>query len=213
MESKWETLPEKLADRVTNIILLGFFWVICSIPIITIGASSTALNEAMHAYLFEEDKKVLKTFFASFKQHFKQATAIWMINLVLIALLGWDILYYRTGDGTADVIAASACAVCLTLLFFELIMVFIVLSKEMTKTVKETLTTALDLAFTCFLESIFVAGITIAVPVASVFLFPSLILVLPGVIAYLDWQIIPNMLVKYKFKKGNRQAQRSKMMK
>ena len=34
-------------DRVMNIVLLGFLWLICSLPVITIGASSAARNVAM----------------------------------------------------------------------------------------------------------------------------------------------------------------------
>ena len=52
----------KLAGRFTNIALLGFFTTLCSLPIITIGASFTALNAATKAYLFENEDKPLRIF-------------------------------------------------------------------------------------------------------------------------------------------------------
>jgi hypothetical protein len=44
----------------------------------------------------------------------------------------------------------------------------------------------------------------------SILVFPGFLLVLPGVIAYASWQIIPRMLKKYKFKRGNAEYQRER---
>ena len=60
----------KLAGRLTNIVLLGFFSTVCSLPVETIGAALTALNVATKAYMYEGDDKPLRIYFASFKKHF-----------------------------------------------------------------------------------------------------------------------------------------------
>ena len=70
---------------------LNLFWVICSIPIFTIGASTTALYYASLKVLRNEENHVVAMFFRSFKENFKQATQLWLI------MLGAGL--FLTGDG------------------------------------------------------------------------------------------------------------------
>ena len=51
MGEKGEKLFWTGVDRVMNIVLLGFLWLICSLPVVTIGASSTAINASMSGYV------------------------------------------------------------------------------------------------------------------------------------------------------------------
>ena len=53
-----------------------------------------------------------------------------------------------------------------------------------------------------------IAVLTLAVPVAVFFLLPGFLPALPGLIVYLDWQILPKMFQKAKFKKGSREQNR-----
>ena len=193
-----------------NIVLLGFFTMLGCILIIPAGASLTAVNVAMKSYLLEDDPKPLKTLWAAFKENFKLSTVVWLIHLVFIAVLIIDFLYYRAGTGTLDILAQTAVFVLIILLAFELLLVFVVIAEKMETNVWKIMGKSLDLAFTCMLESFFILVISIAIPIAAVFLFPAFVIVLPGVIAYLSWQILPNMLQKYKFRKGNAQYQRDR---
>lgn len=208
-KSNFEVFLENLAGRFGNIVLLGFFSLVCCIPVITAGASFTALNCAMSSYLLYEDKKPLKTFFDSFKQYFKLSTIIWLIHLVLLVVLGWDFIYYRTSSATIDILAQTAIFVLLMIVAFEAVLIFVVISQDLADTVTTCFKKAVDIAFNCFLQSIFLLIITVAIPIVCIFLIPSFILIIPGVVSFLSWQIIPNMLKKYKYKVGNASYQRS----
>ena len=59
---------------------------------------------------------------------------------------------------------------------------------------------ALEMAFTCFWQSLMMALFTLTVIAVSIFLFRGLLLVMPGIIAYLDWQVLPELFRKYKFR-------------
>ena len=202
MDDKWESRLNKFADTVINIVLLGFITIITSLPIFTIGASVTALIKSMSAYMFNEEKKVISVYFETLKKYFKQATLVWVFNIILTACLVLDIAYYFTGNGVIDVLGATVCAVLLTFLVFELPMVFVVIEKEMETKVFNSIKLALDISFTCFLRSIFLIVLIFGIPIIIFYIFPSLLLALPGVICYLCLQIIPKMLIDYKFKKG-----------
>lgn len=80
--------------RAVNKIVDGFYasilWLLFSLPIFTIGASSTALYYTIHKSLRGNRGYVWQSFWSSFKSNFKQVTKIWLILLALIALLFVD---------------------------------------------------------------------------------------------------------------------------
>mgnify|MGYP000763200386 FL=1 len=79
-------------NKMADLIWLNILTLICCIPVITIGASLTALNYVTLKLVRDEEGYVTKAFFKSFKQNFKQATIIWLILLLVIALLLGDFL-------------------------------------------------------------------------------------------------------------------------
>lgn len=200
---------EKLAGRLTNIVLLGFFTTLCSLPILTAGASFTALNVATKAYMFENDDKPLRIFFSSFRKHFILSTKTWLIHILAYLILIWDYVYYRTSDTTINILAAAGIFVTFVFLLFENTMVFVVIAEEKSDKVLETIRIALDIAMISPLRSGMILFLEAAVVIVSLLLFRGLILIVPGVIAYLAWQIIPEMLKNYKFRnsrKNNRES-------
>ena len=70
----------KMADLII-VNLLAFF---CCLPIITVGASMTALHYVVLKIVRDEECYIVKGFFKSFKENFKQATVIWLIEVLLI---------------------------------------------------------------------------------------------------------------------------------
>ena len=87
---------------------LNILWLICCLPIVTIGASTTALYYTSFKIAKDEGSYITTMFFRSFKQNFKQATVIWLIMLAAGLLIVADaILLYRlraTSTGTLAVI-------------------------------------------------------------------------------------------------------------
>ena len=87
---------------------LNVLWLICCLPIVTIGASTTALYYTSFKIAKDEGSYITTMFFRSFRQNFKQATIIWLIMLVTGLIIGADaILLFRlrdTSTGTAAVI-------------------------------------------------------------------------------------------------------------
>lgn len=70
--------------RVGDLILVNFLFLICSIPIVTIGASLAGLNKVTQDIACDEEKGVFKTFFRAFRDNFKQATIAWLAILLFI---------------------------------------------------------------------------------------------------------------------------------
>ena len=91
-DSKFSQLLLKLSSSC----VLNLIWFVCSLPIFTIGASTTALYYASLKLVRDEDNHIVSQFFRSFKENFKQATVLWLILLGVGLFLGADgyILYH-----------------------------------------------------------------------------------------------------------------------
>ena len=92
----------KFLDKFWNMVWIGILWIICSIPIITIGAASTAAYYAMVRSVRKNEDNSTRDFFKSFKQNFKQATLIWLMMVVVLGLGIFDVLFAigLEGEGT-----------------------------------------------------------------------------------------------------------------
>ena len=82
----------KWGTEVADVMILSLLWLICSIPIVTIGASTTALFYVYGKKVRKEDPYIVKPFFTSFKENFVQSTILTFI-LGLMVFSGF--LYYR----------------------------------------------------------------------------------------------------------------------
>lgn len=83
--------------RFTDLMILNILTIICSLPIITMGAAITALYGAV-GRLQNEEGHTITNYFSCFKENFRQATCIWLILLPIGAVIILAILYYSSGN-------------------------------------------------------------------------------------------------------------------
>ena len=73
--------------KIADFVILNLLWLLCSLPIITIGASTTALYSVMLKLVKNEEGYVVRGFLKAFRENFKQSTLIWLIFLLLWLIL------------------------------------------------------------------------------------------------------------------------------
>ena len=81
----------RFLSKVADIMILNLLFILCCLPVVTIGAAVTALSYVTLKMKDQEEGYIWRSFFQSFKQNFGQATVIWLIMLVLGAVLGVDL--------------------------------------------------------------------------------------------------------------------------
>lgn len=83
-------------NKLVYSVYLNILWFICCIPIVTVGASTTALFYVSLKVAKNEEGNLTKAFFHSFRENFKQGTIIWLILLGVGIVLGIDgyVLYH-----------------------------------------------------------------------------------------------------------------------
>ena len=87
MDNKFFTFMGKVAD----LCILNIVCLICCIPIVTAGASITAMFFVTMKMVKNEESYIIKSFFKSFRQNFKQATVINLIMLAVATILYVDL--------------------------------------------------------------------------------------------------------------------------
>lgn len=134
MFSNPDSLLNRILLQIGDIILLNFLFLLCSIPIVTIGASTTALYYSCMKLVKNDGTIVSKNFLYSFRQNFKQATCIWICFLFFGIVLLFNIQFLRNQISTyAAALTNLSYFICI-IFFFELLYIFPVLAAFENKT-------------------------------------------------------------------------------
>ncbi len=82
--------------KIVYSVYLNLLWLVCCLPVFTIGASTAALYYVSLKIVKNEEGNLTKAFFHSFRENLKQGTQIWLILFGLGAVLGIDgyVLYH-----------------------------------------------------------------------------------------------------------------------
>ena len=100
LESKFYRFMTKVADC----IVLSLLWIVFSLPVVTCGAASAALYYAMHKVLHDMGEGTVKEFWRGFKMNWKQATLVWLLDIVLITFVVGDLFLIYRGQGTSGIV-------------------------------------------------------------------------------------------------------------
>lgn len=102
-----DSLLSRILTVLANTIVLSLLWIIGCVPLITIGASTTAVYyAAIHA--LNGDKSILRNYIKSFKLNLKQAIILEVIlGIPIIVVFGGVYLVYSMGNMVPTGIAAA----------------------------------------------------------------------------------------------------------
>ncbi|MEI3124162.1 MAG: DUF624 domain-containing protein [Oscillospiraceae bacterium] len=84
--------------RLSQLIWLNILFLVCSLPVVTFGASSAALYTVLLRLLQGEDGHLTRRFFAAWRDNWKRASGCWLLLLIVIAVCGADLWLAQTGN-------------------------------------------------------------------------------------------------------------------
>ena len=76
--------------KIFDCMLLSVLWLAFSLPIITMGASNTALYAAVFHHIRRDESYLWRSFWGAFKENFKRSTLAWLPMLAMILFLAYD---------------------------------------------------------------------------------------------------------------------------
>lgn len=132
-------------SKMADFLILNVLFIVCSLPVFTIGASYTAMSYVTLKMKEGDEGYVFKSFFKSFKENFRQGTGMWMICLAVGFVLGIDLYILHNGEGTYVSVMKVAVLAALVVWFMVVSWAFPLLSRFV-NTVKVTLHNALLLS-------------------------------------------------------------------
>lgn len=136
----------RFLNRMADLLILNILMIICCIPIITAGAAFTAMHYVILKMVRGEEGYLIKGFFKSFARNFKQATLIWLLMLLVIAVYVGDSLIFSYSGVTFPkplviaVVAVGAILLMISTYVFPLLARF-------DNTIKNTIKNAALLSF------------------------------------------------------------------
>lgn len=100
-------------NKIIQTIYLGMLWFLCSIPLITVGASTAALYEVLLKLTKDQEGNITKSFFQAFKSDLKQGICVWLVNVLTVFLLGVNVYYYGVVKNGEHAVLATAFLILL----------------------------------------------------------------------------------------------------
>lgn len=165
-------------NKVADLVILNVLVMVFSLPVVTAGAAWTAMHFVTIRMARKEERYVIKDFWRSFKQNFKQATTIWLLALVAAFVFVGDVLIYKQIPDQIPMVLMIIVMVLAYLVLGTLLYAFPLLSRFY-NTVAGTLKNA-------FLVSI------VNIPYTFLFL---LLAVLPFAVLYFVPELMPFVLL------------------
>lgn len=179
MRFNWtDNVVMRALGKMGDMICLNVMWVICCIPIITIGASTTALYTVMLRMVKNEEGYIFRGFLKAFKSNFKQSTLIWLI-LLLLGIV-WTVDFRVAGfmPGMAGIIL-SAIFLALGFILLSVMIYIFPLTARYENGIKATFKNALILTVAKLPYTFLMVAIVVAAVFASLWSAFTLLFSLP----------------------------------
>ena len=114
----------RVLTRIFDFILLNVLWLVCSLPVVTIGASTTALYAVMMKVAANEEGYILRGFLDAFRSNLKQSIAVWLILLAVGTVIGIDFMIVRRMPGKLAEVGTVLLGAASFIYMVEVIFVF-----------------------------------------------------------------------------------------
>ena len=136
----------RVLNRVGDLLILNVLMIVCCIPVITAGAAFTAMHYVLLKIVRGEEGYLIRGFFKSFRSNFRQATLIWLLMLLVVAVYVGDIWIFNYSGLVfpKPLIIAVAAVAFVLLMIAEYVFP---LQARFENSVKNTLKNAMLLAF------------------------------------------------------------------
>lgn len=191
--SFWQTI-----DRLSDLLILSLLWLICSLPLVTVGAASTALYDtAAHCFRGQEPMP-WRRFFHTFRRELPCAIIVTVVWGALLLLLGSALQMMAAAASAGTSMAWVVLLFCLVLMLLPLgaaCWMFPLLSRFTFRPV-ELILTALRLAVGYLPRTIgLVAILAVSALLVWMLLFP--VVILPGAAAWLFALLLEPVFARY----------------
>ena len=160
----------EVISKLTDLVILNILYIICCVPIVTIGAATTALYGITKKMANHSEGYIIRSYFKLFKENFKQSTIIWLILFVIGLIPVIDLYIINNmpkGMGPTVLRGGAILAIVLVLMVFFYAMA---LQSTFENTVKNTIKNAFIIGLGYFPWTLLILLVSVSPFVTPVFL-------------------------------------------
>lgn len=169
-----EKKRKNLLLRCLDVVFLSLLMTYCSIPVFTAGDVLAAGSYTAEMSMAGERGHVFRRFWRAFQKNFRRGTGAWLLELLAVALFGFNIYYWRymadQQTGTRYVISLAFSILFFVLLIFFTVHLLPVIGR-FENTLKGSLRAAAYMSAHAVLPTLLITVFYIGVPVLA-FLCP-----------------------------------------
>lgn len=185
-------------QKIVGTIILSVLWLVCCIPVFTIGPSSRALYHAADWVLGHDLGYPAKTFFREFRKQFKKTVAVWIPFMIISALILIN-MYLWNHMQTSRTVGLTVLVILSVFLLFVFVWcayLFAYLSFFDGDNKRTSVKTSYFMLLTHPLKSLAIF-VLFVLCVMVFYRFPFTIIFLPAIIAFLQSVLLENVLKEY----------------
>lgn len=182
--------------KVFDLAILNVAWILCSLPIITAGASTTAMSSAVTKLADDKEGYVLQDFFRAFKSNFKQSTMVWMVSLAVGGWLVIDMMWYL--NMKTEITRVLIIAVTILSMLYVMIMMYVFpILARCVVTFKKLIMLSFMMAIKNFGWTLLLLVTILCTVAIGVFVCGPVLFLAPGIIAYIHGKIFNIIFEQY----------------
>lgn len=160
-------------NKVADVMILDVLVLLGCLPIITAGASITAGYYIAYKMVKDEETYIVKGFWKSFKENFKQSTILWIIMMIIGGILYYDFKLMSVPETGVQNWMSVAVFTVSVVLAMSASFVF-PMQARFTNTVKNTLKNAFLMALS-HLPTALISTVAITIPFVMTYFVPQAI--------------------------------------
>ena len=185
--------------KVADLVWLNIIFIVFSLPIVTIGASTTAMYYVAMKMAKNEEGYIFRDFFKAFKSNFKQSSIIWLISATIGVVLLVNFRILASWDSVVSkVLICIICVIAIMLIFMSLYVYPLLARFE--NTVSVTMTNALLISLAQFPKTLLMIAFSV-VPTALVIFsaawIPLIVLGAFSIVAYTNSSFMVTIFKKF----------------
>ncbi len=183
--------------KLVDMVFLTILWALCSLPVVTLGASSTALYYVVLKLAEDKEGGIAASFFRAFRENFKQSTACWLIMLAFGLVLGLDIYicWIMRDNGLAKVL--SIVFIVLAAVYFMILMYLFPLLARCDAGIRKIFMMAFVMSVKHFGWTLLMATLTVGIFAIGLFVQWVFLFISAGLAAYLNALILNKIFALY----------------
>lgn len=188
--------------RLADYFLLSAFWLLCCIPLVTIGSATIALYDTVAHCIRENEGNMFRRFFRTFKNELLRGcllTVLWAV-IACILNVGYQILT-QYSDGTNAATVVSLVYFCSLFIPLGAICWCVALESRFSVPMGRLLKNSFLFTFAHLPQTFFIVAVFLVVLNVCIN-FPFLVIFLPGAAAHLQSPFIEKVLHKYMPQEG-----------